>query len=117
MFSHQVFERNRLNKVRSFGRKGMQVSSAMDQVLQEVAIMKKLDHPTLVKLHEIIDDSESDQLFLVMEYAAQGTVQTLLENGGLFTEERAAEAVAAILEGLVCLHAHHIAHRGELKGW
>jgi len=98
--------------MRSFGKKGTQISSAMDQVLQEVAIMKKLDHPNLVKLHEVIDDSESDQLFLVMEYAAQGTVQTILENGDLFSETRTAATVCAILEGLVYLHAHHIAHRG-----
>jgi hypothetical protein len=35
-----VFERNRLSRMRNFGSKGNQDSSVMDQVLQEVAIMK-----------------------------------------------------------------------------
>jgi len=37
-------------------------------VVKEVAIMKKMDHPNIVKLHEVIEDKNSDFLYLVMEY-------------------------------------------------
>ena len=30
--------------------------------------MKKLEHPNLVKLFEVIDDDEAGRMFLVMEY-------------------------------------------------
>lgn len=122
-YAVKVFERNRLNSMRSFGGgRAMQVSSEMDKVYQEVAIMKKLDHPNLVQLHEVIDDAESNQLFLVMEYAEHGTVLSFDEDqgryvarngdaGGLFSEDRAAEIVASTLSALEYLHQNHIAHR------
>lgn len=34
---------------------------------QEVAIMKKINHPHIVKLHQVIEDSEDNKLYLVME--------------------------------------------------
>lgn len=33
-----------------------------------MAIMKKLDHPHLVKLFEIIDDPKANKLYLITEF-------------------------------------------------
>jgi [calcium/calmodulin-dependent protein kinase] kinase len=33
-------------------------------VYREIAIMKKLDHPNVVKLVEVLDDPEDDQLYM-----------------------------------------------------
>ena len=30
----------------------------------EIAIMKKLQHPNLIRLHEVIDDKENDKLYM-----------------------------------------------------
>jgi [calcium/calmodulin-dependent protein kinase] kinase len=30
----------------------------------EIAIMKKLQHPNLIRLHEVIDDDENDKLYM-----------------------------------------------------
>jgi serine/threonine protein kinase len=38
----------------------------MMDVLREVAIMKQLDHPNIVKLVEVIDDPESDHFYMGM---------------------------------------------------
>lgn len=35
------------------------------QVLREFAVMKKLSHPNLVKLHEVIDDPEGDLFYMI----------------------------------------------------
>ena len=32
--------------------------------MREIAIMKKLNHPNVIKLHEVIDDPEEDKLYL-----------------------------------------------------
>lgn len=39
-----------------------------EEVIQEINIMKFLQHPHLVTLHEIIDDVNSHYLYLIMEY-------------------------------------------------
>lgn len=42
----------------------MIVTNAFQDVLREIAIMKKLNHPNVIKLHEVLDDPEEDQMFL-----------------------------------------------------
>ena len=36
--------------------------------------MKKLDHPNVVKLVEVLDDPEDDNLYMVFEYLEGGEV-------------------------------------------
>lgn len=43
--------------------------------MQEIAILKKLHHPNIVNLVEVIDDPSTDSLLLVMEYVEGGTLQ------------------------------------------
>ena len=36
----------------------------MQEVAKEIAVMKKLDHPNVIRLHEVIDDEERDKLYM-----------------------------------------------------
>lgn len=36
--------------------------------MREIAIMKKLNHPNVVHLYEVIDDPRSNQVYLILEY-------------------------------------------------
>ena len=36
--------------------------------------MKKLDHPNIIKLYEVIEDEYKDKIILVMEYAEIGEI-------------------------------------------
>lgn len=36
--------------------------------------MKKVDHPNIVKLFEVIEDSEDNKLYLVMELMKRGSI-------------------------------------------
>ena len=47
-------------------------TTALDDVYKEIEIMKRLDHPNIIKLYEIIDDPNSEKLYLVMPVADYG---------------------------------------------
>lgn len=36
----------------------------METIKKEIAVMKKLDHPNVIRLHEILDDEEKDKLYM-----------------------------------------------------
>ena len=44
--------------------KQLQVKSPLDNIHREIAILKKLDHPNVVKLIEVLDDQREDELIL-----------------------------------------------------
>ena len=53
--------------------------------------MKKLDHPNVVSLIEVLDDPEEDSLYMVMEMCKKGVVMQvgLEETADPYDEERA----------------------------
>jgi [calcium/calmodulin-dependent protein kinase] kinase len=69
------------------------VRDALQDVLGEIVLMKKLNHPNVVHLYlstykyfyhllnryEVLDDPNENKLVLVMEYMEKGPVMTLEE--------------------------------------
>lgn len=41
---------------------------------KEIAIMKKISHPNLVQLHEVIDDPDEGTMYLIMENVDLGVI-------------------------------------------
>ncbi|PSN44179.1 hypothetical protein C0J52_18390, partial [Blattella germanica] len=46
----------------------------LDRVYREIAILKKLHHPNIVKLYEVLDDPVEDHLYLAFELLERGEV-------------------------------------------
>ncbi|TYZ64828.1 hypothetical protein PybrP1_008733 [[Pythium] brassicae (nom. inval.)] len=89
----KVFKTSLLKKMREVKRVGrrMVVSTALDKVQVEIAIMKKLQHANLLNLLEVFDD-DSETLVLMLEYAPFGQV---MEWDADMREEKAAAAAVA----------------------
>ena len=51
-------------------------TNAFGLLEREVAIMKKIDHPHIVKLYEVIDDPDDHKIYMVMEYMQKGAILT-----------------------------------------
>jgi calcium/calmodulin-dependent protein kinase kinase 2 len=51
-----------------------ETKDALFLIREEIAIMKKLNHPNLVQLIEVLDDPEEDSLYIVLEMCKKGVI-------------------------------------------
>ncbi|OAL02453.1 calmodulin dependent protein kinase [Phaeosphaeriaceae sp. SRC1lsM3a] len=88
-------------------------NNAFELIKEEIAIMKKLNHPNLVSLIEVLDDPEEDSLYMVMEMCKKGVVMQvgLEERADPYTEEQSRCWFRDMVLGLEYLHAQGIIHR------
>ena len=52
----------------------MDSKSPLYLIKEEIAIMKKLNHPNLVQLIEVLDDPTEDSLYMVLEMCKKGVI-------------------------------------------
>lgn len=64
-------------------------NDALHLIREEIAIMKKLNHPNLVQLYEVLDDPEEDSIYMVLEMCRKGVVMKvgLDEHANPYPEE------------------------------
>eukprot|EP00775_Hariotina_reticulata_P005500 gene5500-5735_t len=77
--------------------------------LREVKSLRKLSHPSVVKLKEVI--RENDELFFVFEYLDCNLYQLMKDRDRLFPEDRIRRWMFAVLQGLAYIHRHGYFHR------
>lgn len=105
-----IFGRAAPHRKGSGGTKLKQTENPLDKVYREIAIMKKLDHPNVVKLVEVLDDPEEDNLYMVFEFLERGEVLEVPTDNPL-SEEKAWLSFRDVLLGLEYLHYQKIIHR------
>jgi len=79
------------------------------RMLREVKILRQIDHPNVIKLHEVYQ--ENDVFMLVMEYCEGTELFDAIIRRGRFAEDDAKDVLAQIADALASLHSHFIAHR------
>lgn len=79
---------------------------------REIYIMKKVDHPNILKLYEVFEDD--DYFFLVLELVEGLELFDKIVDRGNYSEKDAANIVRQILEAVKYLHDEGIVHR-DLK--
>lgn len=86
---------------------------ALYLIREEVAIMKKLNHPNVVQLIEVLDDPEEDSLYMVMEMCKKGVVMKvgLDEAADPYSEETCRHWFRDLILGIEFLHAQGVIHR------
>jgi [calcium/calmodulin-dependent protein kinase] kinase len=48
--------------------------NALDCVIEELKVLKSLEHPNIIWLYEIIDDPKKDSIYLVQEWYTKGSL-------------------------------------------
>lgn len=80
----------------------------LDEMKNEVEILKKMDHPNIVRAMETYDYKH--QIYIVMELCSGGDLYTR----DPYSEEEAANITASILSAVAYMHSLDITHR-DLK--
>jgi serine/threonine protein kinase len=90
--SHEMFAVKKMNKkllkLKSCGNG----KSAYDCVVEELKLLKRLKHPNVIWLHEIIDDQKKDHIYLVTEWLKKGTLGDLVAQKNKIFESHNADA-------------------------
>ncbi|GAA6059844.1 hypothetical protein JCM10212_003756 [Sporobolomyces blumeae] len=84
----------------------------LDLVRTEVAIMKKVDHPNIASVHEVIDVTSDDAL-LIMELCRGGPIMKIKDGEHVepYSEDKARDIFRQLTLGIAYLHHNEIVHR------
>jgi calcium/calmodulin-dependent protein kinase kinase 2 len=87
--------------------------NAIDLIKEEIAIMKKLNHPNLCALIEVLDDPREDSLYMVMEMCKKGIIMKvgLDQRSDPYSDECCRCWFRDLILGIEYLHAQGIVHR------
>ena len=85
-------------------------------VLREVAAMKRLKHPNVVVLHEVINNPKGREFYLVQEYMSAGSVVPEEERVDPLSITLAKRYFRDMLCGLEYLHFQGVIHRDIKPG-
>jgi protein kinase len=77
--------------------------------LREITSLRKLSHPNIIKLREVI--RESNELFFVFEYMDNNVYQTMKARDRLFPEAKVRNIIFQCLQGLAAMHKSGFFHR------
>ncbi|KAJ3241180.1 hypothetical protein HDU81_001576 [Chytriomyces hyalinus] len=85
----------------------------IDLVRGEIAIMKKLQHPNIVRLYEVLHDPSQEIIYMVYELMEKGVIMDigLDTTAEPFSEEKARFYFRQLILAIEYLHEHDIAHR------
>lgn len=88
-------------------------AESLASIEAEIDLMKKLNHPNIVKYVDTI--RTQDYLHIVLEYMENGSLQHVLKKFGSFSESLTAIYITQVLRGLKYLHEQGVLHR-DIKG-
>jgi len=83
-----------------------------DRFKAEIALMKIMDHPNIIKLYETFEDHRN--VYLIMELCNGGELFDKIIEAGHFTETQVAILMQQIIRAIYYMHENRVCHR-DLK--
>jgi [calcium/calmodulin-dependent protein kinase] kinase len=126
LFAVKIISKDLLKKKKA----GNTSETYFEDIKREIAIMKKLLHPNVLRLYEVLDDPHVNKMYLVLEYMKKGDLINVLqerdtnnkdkkekEEKNKFTPLPEAELwniFRQVVSGIRYLHYQNIVH-GDIK--
>lgn len=90
------------------------VPGAQEIFMREARAAGRLSHPGIVTIHDALEDTESKNNYIVMEFIPGRTLENILLYGPPLSTEKSLDIVRQIAEALDYAHQQQIIHR-DLK--
>ena len=84
----------------------------IDRIKREIRILKLLNHPNIIKLHDLVETQK--EIFLVMDYCEGGELFELINKSEKIDESAAKKIYSQIIDAIEYLATIRVAHR-DLK--
>jgi calcium-dependent protein kinase len=84
-------------------------TASTSTLLNEIEVLKKLDHPNILKVYEFYQDETN--YYIIMEYCAGGELFDRIVNTKHYTEAKAAFIMKQLLSAIAYCHKLNIVHR------
>lgn len=110
----KVFQVNHIHSKTKRAMKSIPLSQTidLDQLMIEVNVLKELDHPNIVRIFEVINDSKF--LNIVMEQCTGGELYERIKKSSHFSESLASQYMFDIVSAIKYCHEAKLVHR-DLK--
>eukprot|EP00761_Pharyngomonas_kirbyi_P014097 gb/GECH01014127.1/.p1 GENE.gb/GECH01014127.1/~~gb/GECH01014127.1/.p1 ORF type:complete len:517 (+),score=118.59 gb/GECH01014127.1/:1-1551(+) len=84
-----------------------------ESIRNEIAIMRKLNHPNVIQLYEVIHQEEFGKMYMVIEFAGGGSLQQLIDShpDKRLALDQVKSFFCQLINGLEYLHNQGIVHR------
>ncbi|XXG43599.1 hypothetical protein AAC387_Pa01g3589 [Persea americana] len=79
------------------------------RIVREVSVMRRLSHPNIVKLHEVM--ATKSKIYMVMEHAKGGELFTQISRDGPLTEAAARRYFQQLVSAVHYCHSKGVTHR------
>ena len=73
-YAVKIFKSSVLKKRKMWDAQASGFKTAFDDVLREIAIMKKLDHSNVMHMYDVVDDAGANKLYMVMDFCQKGAI-------------------------------------------
>ncbi|XP_050218756.1 CBL-interacting serine/threonine-protein kinase 1 [Mercurialis annua] len=83
-----------------------------DQIKREIATLKLLKHPNVVRLHEVL--ASKSKIYMVLEYVNGGELFDRIASKGKLPEAQGRKLFQQLIDGVSCCHSKGVFHR-DLK--
>ena len=82
-------------------------------IKREFSLLKRLNHPNIIKLHDVIIDTNFNNIYFIIDYYSKGDLASFLKRRPL-KEKYCKKYLKQLACGLEYLHSNNILHR-DLK--
>ncbi|XP_078362502.1 calcium/calmodulin-dependent protein kinase kinase 2-like isoform X2 [Oculina patagonica] len=108
-YAMKIISKKRVMRKAGLRRPSEKGNPGLENLQREIAILKKVDHPNVVSLYEVLDDPSEDNLYLVFELMDRGEVMEV--PGPPLSEQDSRKYFIDVVLGIEYLHYQKIVHR------